>query len=212
MPKENTNSDDANIYKTVFSQGGTTSQTKENTNINKKTVLSEEEMKARIEEMNARIKEDEVIKAGLKRCMIRVQKIVDDFTDQCPFITICLLDCCRVYFRRNPDLENWRDPFLNAEPRDHRGIVNAGLLIGFACAAGTKASDNDQQNNGLFTKHLLQHIVKPHTDIQKVLNAVNQAVQEESSFRQRPECTNSISTTEDIYLCEKISGTWLSFS
>ncbi|CAF3399873.1 unnamed protein product, partial [Rotaria sp. Silwood2] len=85
---------------------------------------------------------------------------------------------------------------------DQRPIGNVGTLIGFACAAGTIAYDNGQQANGLFTKHLLEHIVKPNRDIFKILGAVTRAVKEESALRQIPYHTGSLSTEDDICLCE----------
>ncbi|CAF4249959.1 unnamed protein product, partial [Rotaria sordida] len=51
-----------------------------------------------------------------------------------------------------------------------------GYVIGFSCAPGTEADDNEEQKNGLYTQHLLKHIVKRNTDISKVLRAVNTAV------------------------------------
>ncbi|CAF3463969.1 unnamed protein product, partial [Rotaria sp. Silwood2] len=106
----------------------------------------------------------------LKRYMIHVQRLVDDFSDQLPFVTICLLDCYRVYCLRNPNLAKFtaKNPRSEiCEVRDQKKIVNAGSLIGFACAPGTQADDNEKQANGLYTKHLLEHIVKPNRDIIK---------------------------------------------
>ncbi|CAF4614650.1 unnamed protein product, partial [Rotaria sp. Silwood2] len=80
-----------------------------------------------------------------------------------------------------------------------------GLLIGFACAPGTEANDNDEQENALYTKYLLEHIVKPNTDISKVLRAVTGAVVAESDSRQIPYYTDALVTTDDIYLYEKPS-------
>ncbi|CAF3759394.1 unnamed protein product [Rotaria sp. Silwood1] len=100
-----------------------------------------------------------------------------------------------------------RNPFSSvSEPRDEKAIVSAGSLIGFACAPGNRAYDNGKQENGLFTKHLLKHIVKPDTDISKVLRAVTRAVKEESKSRQIPCYIDALLTEDDICLCEATSG------
>ncbi|CAF1061366.1 unnamed protein product [Adineta steineri] len=61
----------------------------------------------------------------------------------------------------------------------------AGSLIAFACGSRCPAMDG-QQRNGLFTKHLLQHIKTPNEDIQLLLRAVRKGVVEESKSRQTP--------------------------
>ncbi|CAF1297699.1 unnamed protein product [Adineta steineri] len=61
----------------------------------------------------------------------------------------------------------------------------AGSLIAFACGSRCPAMDG-QQRNGLFTKHLLQHIKTPNEDIQLLLRAVRKAVVEESKYGQIP--------------------------
>jgi hypothetical protein len=186
MPKENADSDVANLYKTVFSQGQTAFQT---------------------EEIKKQSEKDQAITSGLKKCMIRVQRIKDDFTDQGPFVTICLLDCCRVFFRRNPDLVTWKDPFAKVESSDQGPNFSDEYLIAFACTADTKASDNNQGNNGLYTKHLLQHIVKPNIRIIDALAAVREAVIKESSRRQIPEALVALSPSRYISLCDENPGT-----
>ncbi|CAF4911934.1 unnamed protein product [Rotaria sp. Silwood1] len=141
--------------------------------------------------------------------MIHVQRFLEDFSDRRPFVIICLLDCCRVYCLRNPDLKKItaRIPFSSAsKPSNRKDLVMAGLLVGFACAPGAEADDNEEQDNALFTKHLLKHIVTPDADISKVLRAVNGAVTAESKSRQIPYYIDALLTTDDICLCEKVSG------
>ena len=62
----------------------------------------------------------------------------------------------------------------------------AGSLIAFACAPGTISIDGRGQRNGLFTKHLLQHITTPNEDIQMILRHVTKGVVEESKSKQIP--------------------------
>ncbi|CAF3400225.1 unnamed protein product, partial [Rotaria sp. Silwood2] len=184
IPKETANSGrDANIQQAVFSLKEMATEMKDHANIS----------------FNK-----------LKRYMVHVQRLVDDFSDRLPFVTICLLDCCRVYCLRNPNLAKFtaKNPHSGIyEARDQKEIVNAGSLIGFACAPGTQADDNEEQANGLYTKHLLKHIVKPNRDIIKVLHAVTRAVKAESNSRQVPYYTGSLETEDDICLYGKTSGT-----
>ena len=158
---------------------------------------------------NSNVNRDE-----LRRYMIHVQRLVDDFNDRLPFVTICLLDCCRHYHFRNPNLLKItaRDSGeISSEIGDGKVTGNVGFLIGFACAPGTIADDNERDENGLFTKHLLKHIVEPDVDISKILRAVRGAVIEESQSRQRPTFIDALTTRKDICLCEKVSGMSLKF-
>ncbi|CAF1381926.1 unnamed protein product, partial [Rotaria sp. Silwood1] len=69
-------------------------------------------------------------------------------------------------------------------------IANAGYVIAFACAPGTTADDGkERETNGLFTKHILKHILKPNEDIQMMLTDVTNGVVEESESTQIPHIT-----------------------
>ncbi|CAF3431440.1 unnamed protein product [Rotaria sp. Silwood1] len=182
IPKEQADSDDNNFRCNMFSLNKLTNQVKDNDNINY---------------------------GNLKRYMIHVQKFVEDFSDRLPFVTICLLDCCRVYYFRNANLEqvSARNVFSNTNKvNEFKRITNVGLVLGFACAAGAEADDNQKENHGLFTKHLLNHIIKPNKDILMILRAVTGAVVEESKSKQIPHYTVSLSTEDNICLCETDQG------
>ena len=183
IPKEDPNSKDVSLQQAVFSSSRMKTETTETSNI----------------------KRDE-----LGRYMIHVQKYVHEFNDRFPFATICLLDCCRFYCFRDTSLAKItaRHP---GEIDDQRTIVNAGFLIGFACAPGSIADDKEEGENGLFTKHLLKHIVEPDVDISKILHAVRGAVIEESQGRQKPSFVDELVTNEDICLCVKVPGMSLIF-
>ena len=140
--------------------------------------------------------------------MVPLQAIIDAFSLEGPFFVACFLDCCRIDFGIDVNNQTWREPYKTTEVVRRRTVTNAGFLVGFACAPGLKASDNEKEQNGLFTKHLLQHIVKPRKDIHKMFYAVTQAVRD-SGARQVPEFTASIATEEDIYLCEQAPGSLL---
>lgn len=138
--------------------------------------------------------------------LMHVQGTVRSFKHQHPFIIICLLDCCRTYCLRSVDLDLFVSRSIDSyDPKLHKNqsIIRSGSLIAFACSPGTKANDNKGQANGLFTKHLLKHIVTPNIDISKVLRAVNAAVIAESGEKQIPHYLDGLVTQEDIYLCEK---------
>ena len=149
------------------------------------------------------------IEAAAKRCMIRVMDVVDEFSCRTPYCTLFFLDCCRVDLAHKAYKNDWREPNKNSDSRVSPLIVNAGFLIGYACAPATRASDNESQQNGLYTKHLLQYLSQPNLDIHKIMAAVTNAVTVESNRRQMPQCTVAISTTDDICLCENISGIFL---
>jgi hypothetical protein len=81
-----------------------------------------------------------------------------------------------------------------------------GSLVAFACAPGTVADDGREQQNGLFTKHLLQNLASPNKDISALIRFVNADVCHESNGKQRPEFTSSSLPKEDIYLFEEAVG------
>ena len=206
IPKEDPGGDGTNIHKMVFSLNRMATQTKENSNADCDKLEKEE---------------PNIICDKLKRYMIPVQRIVTDFRPQLPFVTICLLDCCRLYFCRNPYLKMIRTRKPNSEMtrarkpnsemtrardlfKNSSEIGNGSFLIGFACAPGALADDNEKAQNGLYTKHLLKHIVNPEMYISMILCVVRKAVIEESNGRQAPEFINGLATTKDIFLFEKV--------
>ncbi|CAF4965588.1 unnamed protein product [Rotaria sp. Silwood1] len=140
---------------------------------------------------------------------ILVQKILDDFNGRDPFATIILLDCCRVYHLRNPNLviATARAKYLNLSRPTGLKQMNgkAGMLIAFACAPGTIANDGTNEKNGLFTKHLLEHIGTPNKDIRMVMAAVTRGVMIESKLNQTPSITVTI-WEENLCLFEQDSG------
>jgi hypothetical protein len=81
-----------------------------------------------------------------------------------------------------------------------------GSLVAFACAPGTVADDGHEQQNGLFTKHLLKHLATPSKDISALIRFVNVDVYQESNRKQKPEFTSSSLPKEDIYLFEDALG------
>ncbi|CAF2968416.1 unnamed protein product [Rotaria sp. Silwood2] len=147
--------------------------------------------------------------ANIHERAILIQKFLNDFEDRHPFATIILLDCCRIYHLRNTQLVMALARAKNANAPKPTGLKQmdgkVGTLIAFACAPGTIANDGKAEQNGLFTKHLLEHIGTPNKDIRMVMAAVTRGVMTESELRQKP----SISLTLwDEYIClfEQSSG------
>ncbi|CAF1677294.1 unnamed protein product [Rotaria magnacalcarata] len=138
----------------------------------------------------------------IKNRAILIQKFLDDFNDRHPFLTILLLDCCRVYHLRNPKLNVALARAKKINNSQSTGLKQmdgkAGTLIAFACTPGTIAQDGTNEQNGLFTKYLLEHIATPNKDIRMIMAAVTRGVMTESKLNQRP----SVSLTLwDEYIC-----------
>ncbi len=124
--------------------------------------------------------------SNLNGSAIKAQEILNKLTDRNPFVTVFLLDCCRTYHLRNPSLDARSPNSSHSESDDFKPMHKAGSLIAFACAPGTKAIEGRGQRNGLFTKHLLQHIKTPNEDIQLILRDVRRGVVADSNSRQIP--------------------------
>ncbi|CAF4038809.1 unnamed protein product [Adineta steineri] len=120
--------------------------------------------------------------SNIKRHALNAQDVLDRITRRNPYVSIFILDCCRNYYLRNPEL-------LRGNDSNTKGLkpmyASAGSLIAFACAPGATASDGSDRN-GLFTKHLLQNITKPNEQIQDLLIDVTKGVATESYNKQIP--------------------------
>ncbi|CAF3988907.1 unnamed protein product [Rotaria sordida] len=140
--------------------------------------------------------------AALNKSAINAQNILDALSDRNPYVTIFLLDCCRKYHLRNPQV-NARDPDAS-DPKSIglKAMCKAGSLIAFACAPGTIAIEGKGDRNGLFTKHLLKYIKTANEDIQLVLRDVARGVTEESKSKQIPFVSASL-LEKHIYLCSQ---------
>ncbi|CAF2984634.1 unnamed protein product [Rotaria sp. Silwood2] len=140
--------------------------------------------------------------AALNKSAINAQDILNNLSDRNPYVTIFLLDCCRNYHLRNPEVDA-RDPNASdSKPVGLKAMHKAGSLIAFACAPGTIAIEGKGQRNGLFTKHLLKHIETANEDIQIILRDVTKGVKDESKLKQIPFVSASLSE-RDIYLCSQ---------
>ncbi|CAF5104101.1 unnamed protein product, partial [Rotaria sp. Silwood1] len=111
----------------------------------------------------------------------------------------------KTYYLRSEPLIKATARSLNSNTSNPIGlkemIVKAGMLIAYACAPGTIANDVPNERNGLFTKHLLEHIGTPNKDIRMVVANVTNGVKAESRWKQIPHLTTNLSA-ENVYLFE----------
>ena len=91
-------------------------------------------------------------------------------------LNILILDACRD------------NPFRPGEKVKGMALMEPGLgtCIALATGPGRTASDNSQEQNGLFTKHLLQEIGKPGQSIEAMFKKVKDGVFAASGGNQRP--------------------------
>lgn len=83
----------------------------------------------------------------------------------------------------------------------HSMDAPAGTFIQFACAANQTANDGlPTERNGLFTKHLLNHMENSNEDIVQIFQDVAADVYEESKHQQSPISMNGIRRRGRIYL------------
>lgn len=71
----------------------------------------------------------------------------------------------------------------------------AGSLIAYACSPGTTASEPLGGRNGLFTRYLLEEIVKPNIDIFTLMTTVTKLVKHDPSSNQIPYYSGSLTET-----------------
>ncbi|CAF3778761.1 unnamed protein product [Rotaria magnacalcarata] len=109
-----------------------------------------------------------------------------------------------TYHLRNPELDQWGAG--DSEPADFKSMEKAGSLIAFACAPGTEADEGQGQRNGLFTKHLLQHIKTPNEDVAIMLRTVKEGVKNDPSSKQIPFLNDGL-VKKNIFLNHRPQGT-----
>lgn len=107
-------------------------------------------------------------------------------------INIVVLDACR------------NNPFAGKFRSMTRGLSRmegpSGSFMAFATAPGSVAADGND-SNGLYTKYLLQYMMKPGLPLESVFKKVRIAVEKETKGRQVP--WESSSLKGDFYFIEK---------
>jgi uncharacterized caspase-like protein len=111
-------------------------------------------------------------------------------------LNMVILDACRD----NPFAQSWRST------RKGLAMMQAaqGALIAYATEPGNVALDGNQ-NNGIYTKHLLQNIEEPGLSVEQLFKRVRQGVFEETGGKQLPWEASSL--TGDFYFVPRISTT-----
>jgi hypothetical protein len=103
-------------------------------------------------------------------------------------MNIVILDACRD----NPLPKTYRSATTGLAEVD----APKGTLVGFATAPGSTALDGNGRN-GVYTKHILQHIKDTGLPVEQVLKKVLQGVNEETDGKQTPWMSSSF--TGDFY-------------
>jgi hypothetical protein len=99
-----------------------------------------------------------------------------------------ILDACR----NNPFIRTFRSSRVGLAQMDAPG----GTLLAFATAPGSEARDGDEEN-GVYTKHLLAHMATPMLPVEVMFRRVREGVTTETKNRQIP--WESSSLTGDFY-------------
>jgi uncharacterized caspase-like protein len=93
-------------------------------------------------------------------------------------VNLVILDACR----NNPFARSFRSGVRGLAQIDTPGET----LIAFATAPGSVALDGVGGRNGVYTKHLLESLLNPESDVERVFKRVRKAVYQETSGRQIP--------------------------
>ena len=92
-------------------------------------------------------------------------------------LNIVILDACR------------NNPYARAFRSDQSGLARmdapTGSLVAYSTAPGEVAADGPERN-GIFTKHLIQHMMTPNLSIEHVLKRVRIDVARQTNGRQIP--------------------------
>ncbi len=151
------------------------------------------------------VNDEGIDSSNLRDRAINIQDELIELDARKPFVTICLLDCCRTYDLYNPDSNTLASNTNTSKSAGLAQMHAAGSLIAFACAPGTIAIDEKEERNGLFTKHLLEHITTPNQDIRMILADVTKGVTDESKSMQIPFLSLSL-LEKGVYLCAQPPG------
>ncbi|CAF1373281.1 unnamed protein product [Adineta ricciae] len=152
--------------------------------------------------------DDELIakEQGIEDSVIHTEQILCEWSQQFPSsIIIFILDCCRLpYSHRHRQRRN-NVKYENNASEDTK--VPRGTYVVFACSQYQIASDGLlTERNGLYAKHLLQHLTKPNKDLRQLFRSVNNGVCIESKQRQKPTRHDGLIDFEPIYLIDRPSN------
>jgi TPR repeat protein len=132
------------------------------------------------------VKADIQQKADVRYEAVNASQVLARISEKEPRFTMLLLDACRD----NPYGRNWRSAGTAGWTKmSGRG----GSLIVFGTEPGTRASDNPEGRNGLFTKWLLEYIDEPGLEVSSLIRKVREKVGRASGGRQQPSWTGGYS-------------------
>ncbi len=114
--------------------------------------------------------------------------VADEMHNAKTELNIIIIDACR------------NNPLPKSARSSSRGLARIdspnGTILVYATSPGSTASDGTGRN-GLFSKHLLQHMYNPNMPIEKLIKQVSKGVQQESHSKQIPWMESSF--TGDFY-------------
>lgn len=115
--------------------------------------------------------------ADIEDLSLDVNYVLRTMEDSQAKVRIVILDACR------------NNPYSRSSRSSLRGLapitVASGSFVAFATAPGSVAADG-QGRNGLYTKHLLESLRQPDTEIQHVFQRARAGVVRETGGRQTP--------------------------
>jgi uncharacterized caspase-like protein len=123
----------------------------------------------------------------LQRKALSLAGVLDQMQARGCFLSVLVADACRSY----PNVRSLRSApagFSKMEPP-------AGVVLSFACAPGATALDGASGRNGVFTKHLLQHLGTPALDVDVMLRRVARGVEDETGGEQQPYTNHHLAWT-----------------
>lgn len=126
---------------------------------------------------------------------INSEFIMDKMKNNQNGLNIVIFDACRnnTLRRRNRSATRGLARIENQPPNTY--------LI-YSTAPGSVAADNERENNGLFTKHLINYIKQPGLDLDNMMIETRKAVLKASNNRQNPFDTGSLTTRFCFAGCE----------
>ncbi len=122
-----------------------------------------------------------------------VNQILESMEDAKVRHKFIILDACRNNPFRNLNVSSGLAKSARVPP---------GTLISFAAAAGAVALDGDDEN-GLYTKHLIREIRNPGVTANAVFDKVGSSVADESKSRQHPENQSTASPRGAFFFAER---------
>lgn len=127
---------------------------------------------------------------------INAELIMDKMHTNQNGLNIVIFDACR-----NNTLKKRNRSTTRGLARIDHSPPNTYLI--YSTAPGSVAADNERENNGLFTKHLINYIQQPGLDLDSMMIETRKAVLKASNNRQNPFDTGSLTTRFCFAGCDK---------